>query len=76
MKVKYPLVVGLGIGYYLGARAGRERYEQIVAAARSARDSRLIEKARAAGALGVERVRHRRRGPVQLRLLDDVPRSA
>jgi hypothetical protein len=76
MKVKYPLVVGLGIGYYLGTRAGRERYEQIVAAARSARDSRVLEKAKAAGALGVERIRHRSRQPVQLQLLDDVPRSA
>lgn len=74
--MKYPLVVGLGIGYLLGTRAGRERYEQIRDAARSVRGSRAIEKARAAGALGVERVRHRRREPVQLRLLDDAPRSA
>lgn len=29
MKGKIGLVVGLGIGYVLGTRAGRERYEQI-----------------------------------------------
>ena len=29
MKSKLALVVGLGIGYVLGARAGRGRYEQI-----------------------------------------------
>ncbi len=29
MKGKIGLVVGLGVGYVLGARAGRERYEQI-----------------------------------------------
>lgn len=33
MKGKILLVVGLGIGYVLGARAGRQRYEQIRAAA-------------------------------------------
>jgi hypothetical protein len=29
MKSKLALVVGLGVGYVLGARAGRGRYEQI-----------------------------------------------
>jgi len=33
MKGKILLVVGLGIGYVLGTRAGRERYEEIRAAA-------------------------------------------
>lgn len=33
MKGKILLVVGLGIGYVLGARAGREKYEQIKATA-------------------------------------------
>ncbi|MGF3056264.1 hypothetical protein [Microbacterium sp. YY-01] len=29
MKGKIGLVIGLGVGYVLGARAGRRRYEQI-----------------------------------------------
>lgn len=29
MKGKIGLVIGLGVGYVLGSRAGRERYEQI-----------------------------------------------
>jgi membrane protein DedA with SNARE-associated domain len=29
MKGKIGLVVGLGVGYVLGTRAGQERYEQI-----------------------------------------------
>jgi len=29
MRFKAGLVVGLGVGYVLGARAGRERYEQL-----------------------------------------------
>ena len=33
MKGKILLVVGLGVGYILGTRAGRERYEQIKDAA-------------------------------------------
>lgn len=33
MKGKILLVVGLGVGYVLGSRAGRERYEQIKATA-------------------------------------------
>ncbi|MEV7610586.1 hypothetical protein AB0N61_13980 [Microbacterium sp. NPDC089320] len=31
MKGKIGLVVGIGVGYVLGARAGQERYEQIKA---------------------------------------------
>ena len=33
MKGKILFVVGLGVGYVLGTRAGRERYEQIRSAA-------------------------------------------
>ncbi|MFV0319712.1 MAG: YtxH domain-containing protein [Microbacterium sp.] len=33
MRGKVGLVIGLGIGYVLGTRAGRERYEQIKAQA-------------------------------------------
>ena len=33
MKGKILLLVGLGVGYLLGTRAGRERYEQIKDAA-------------------------------------------
>lgn len=33
MKGKFLFVVGLGVGYVLGTRAGRERYEQIRKAA-------------------------------------------
>ena len=35
MKGKILFVVGLGVGYVLGARAGRERYEQIRQAAQN-----------------------------------------
>lgn len=33
MRGKFGLVIGLGVGYVLGTRAGRQRYEQIKAQA-------------------------------------------
>ena len=33
MKVRTGIVLGLGVGYLLGTRAGRERFEQIKRAA-------------------------------------------
>jgi len=42
-------VVGLGVGFVLGARAGRERYEQMVKATRKAADSPAVQQA--AGAI-------------------------
>lgn len=29
MKFRFGLLLGFGAGYYLGAKAGRERYEQL-----------------------------------------------
>ena len=44
MKGKILLVVGLGIGYVLGTRAGREKYEKIKAtAAKMWNDPRIAE---------------------------------
>jgi hypothetical protein len=53
MRFRLGLGIGFGVGYYLGARAGRERYEQL---------RRLIArtpfvKVQAAVELGRERLR-------------------
>ena len=54
-------MIGLGIGYYLGAKAGRERFEEMQRWIRQARDSDVIEtasdKAKAVIDLTVERAR-------------------
>jgi hypothetical protein len=39
MKFRAGFLVGLGAGYVLGAKAGEERYQQIVDAARSLREN-------------------------------------
>lgn len=47
----FKLAAGFAVGYVLGSSAGREKYEQIVAAARTARHhpavTRVQEKAKA-----------------------------
>jgi hypothetical protein len=57
MRFRLGVAIGFAAGYYLGARAGRERYDQLRQGMARARDSRVLEKARAAVELGVERVR-------------------
>jgi hypothetical protein len=61
MGFRTGLLVGLGAGYYLGARAGRQRYEQIQRLLKKAQRSDLVEgateKAKAVVDLGVERAK-------------------
>ena len=57
MRFRLGVAIGFAFGYYLGARAGRERYEQIRRGMAKARDSRVLQKVRAAVELGVERAR-------------------
>jgi hypothetical protein len=44
MKFKSGLLVGLGAGYVLGAKAGRERYQQIVEATRAFMDNPGVQR--------------------------------
>ena len=59
MRFRVGLFAGLAIGYYLGTKAGRERYEQIRRWIDDARQSPPVEKAQAAVELGLERVRQK-----------------
>ena len=61
MRMKLAFEAGFGLGYYLGAKAGRERYEQINRVARKVKSSEAFQtaehKAKAAVDLGVERAK-------------------
>ena len=59
MRFRVGLLAGFAVGYYLGSKAGRERYEQIRRWIEDARRSRPAEKAQAAVELGLERVRQK-----------------
>jgi hypothetical protein len=61
MRMKIAFVAGLGAGYYMGAMAGRERYEQINRVVRKVKGSDAFataqDKAKAVVDLGVERAK-------------------
>ena len=65
MKLRVGTTIAFGVGYVLGTRAGRERYRQIARAARQLGGSApvtetttlVVEKSKAAAALGVERIK-------------------
>ena len=45
MRFKLGLIMGFGVGYYLGAKAGRTRYEQIKRWLGQVKDSDLAHEA-------------------------------
>ena len=61
MRFRLGLVLGLGAGYYLGAKAGRERYQQMNQMIRKVRRTEAYQtatdKAQAVVDLGVERAK-------------------
>jgi hypothetical protein len=60
-RFRIGLAFGMAVGYYLGAKAGRQRYDQINRAVARMRKSDAFEvaaeKARAVVDLGVERAK-------------------
>ena len=55
MRFRTGVVVGFAVGYYFGAKAGRERYEQLKKMVDKAGPQ--VTKVRAAVELGVERLK-------------------
>ena len=45
MRYRFVFIVGVGVGFVLGARAGRERYEQLAKLTRKAKDSPAVQQA-------------------------------
>lgn len=66
MVKKLSFLTGLGAGYVLGARAGRERYEQIVSTARGLwQDPRVQQRKTQAQQVVKEQVAEKVTGPVK-----------
>ncbi|MDQ6696312.1 MAG: hypothetical protein M3Z46_02495 [Actinomycetota bacterium] len=61
MSLRTGLLIGFGAGYYFGAKAGRERFEQLDRVLTKVRESEAVdtaaEKAKAVLDLSVERAR-------------------
>ena len=47
MKFRTGLIVGLGVGFVLGSKAGRERYDQMKTALDSVRSNGTVQRATA-----------------------------
>jgi hypothetical protein len=81
MRLRTRVIVGVSfaLGYYFGAKAGRERYEQIRKGLDALPIGVAATKARALADLGVERVRRAvSREPATLRAVEtpeDVARA-
>ena len=60
MHRKTAFIAGLATGYYLGARAGRERYEQIRSVLDDLQVNRVLEKGRALAELAIVRIQEAR----------------
>ncbi|WP_336204564.1 YtxH domain-containing protein [Nonomuraea sp. LPB2021202275-12-8] len=52
MRYRMPFVMGLAVGYVLGSRAGRERYEQIKRTAQRVADNPRVQET--AGVIGAQ----------------------
>ena len=66
--MKLSLLVGAAVGYVLGARAGRERYEAIVRAARNLAGSQTVQATAGVLQAQVEELRNRAKDVVNTKL--------
>lgn len=61
MRTRFGLIIGSSLGYYLGAKAGRQRYEQLNRLIRKAKGSKTADiaqdRARAVAEVAAERAK-------------------
>lgn len=72
--MKLSFLIGAAVGYVLGARAGRERYETIVAVARKIAGSQTVQSTAGVLRAQVDTVRAQARESVSARLHGAPPR--
>ncbi|HEY2166521.1 MAG TPA: hypothetical protein VGH01_05115 [Jatrophihabitantaceae bacterium] len=71
--MKLSLLVGAAIGYVLGAKAGRERYEQIVAATRRFAGSQTVQTTAGVLQAQLDTAAHRARATLANRIHGGMP---
>jgi hypothetical protein len=71
--MRLSLMIGAAIGYVLGARAGRERYEAIVRVARKIAGSQTVQTTAGVLQAQVDDLRHRARDAVSSKLHHETP---
>lgn len=74
--MKLSFLIGAAIGYVLGARAGRERYEAIVRVARNVAGSQTVQTTAGVLQAQVEELRHRAKDAVASRLHHEAATSS
>ena len=67
-QMKLSFLLGAAIGYVLGARAGRERYESIVKFGRQVVGSQTVQSSAGVLQAQVDELRHRAAGAVSSKL--------
>ncbi|MFF3287160.1 YtxH domain-containing protein [Streptomyces sp. NPDC003023] len=75
MRYKLTFVAGLAIGFVLGTRAGRERYEQLKKSARQISQNPAVRNAAEAAALGGREAAGKAYHVVSDKVGDRVPES-
>ena len=76
MRYRFTFIAGLAVGFVIGARAGRERYEQIKKLARKAADSPAVQQAAGAAQAQAAGIARSARDKVTSKLQERLPKLA
>ncbi|GAA2106204.1 YtxH domain-containing protein [Streptomyces synnematoformans] len=75
MRYRVSFVVGIAVGYVLGSRAGRERYEQLRKAAQQFSESPAVRNAAEAAALTGRDAVTKAASSISVKFADVVPEN-
>ena len=76
MRFRVTFLAGLAVGFVIGARAGRERYEQLKKLARRAADSPAVQQAAGAAQAQAAGLARSARDKVAAKVQDRLPKLA
>jgi hypothetical protein len=76
MRFRVTFLAGLAVGFVIGARAGRERYEQLKKLARRAADSPAVQQAAGAAQAQAAGLARSARDKVTAKVQDRLPKLA